>query len=228
MCITFADYCTNFNIILKKKKLAIAEWLGKLFVINYIDNFCRAASFLVFGEQYGSPCPWLPKDRWLGCTLQDLMTWQVTRRSCHHLAATHEIWSRAGWNLRTGVYFSKQLFSYHSVHRFTEANLMWKLNLGIRGTAAAAAATKSRQSCPTPCDPIDGSPPGSAVPGILQARTLEWVAISFHSAWKWKVKVKSLSLGWVLETPWTAAHQAPLSMGFSRQEYWSGVPLPSP
>ena len=91
---------------------------------------------------------------------------------------------------------------------------------------APAAAAKSLQSCPTLCDPIDGSPPGSPVPGILQARTLEWVAISFSNAWKWKVK--SLSRVWLFATPWTAAHQAPPSMGFSRQEYWSGVPLPSP
>ena len=94
--------------------------------------------------------------------------------------------------------------------------------------ARLAAAAKSLQSSPTLCDPIDGSPPGSAVPGILQARTLEWVAISFSNAWKWKVKVKSLSHVWLLATPWTAAHQAPPSMGFSRQEYWSGLPLPSP
>ena len=93
---------------------------------------------------------------------------------------------------------------------------------------AAAAAAKSLQSCPTLCDPVDGSPPGSPVSGILQARTLEWAAISFSSAWKWKVKVKSLSLVWLLATPWTAAYQAPPSVGFSRQEYWSGVPSPSP
>ena len=89
----------------------------------------------------------------------------------------------------------------------------------------AAAAAKSLQSCPTLCDPRDSSPPGSPVPGILQARTLEWVATSFSNAWKWKVKVKSLSRVWLLATTWTAAYQAPLSMGFSRQEYWSGVPL---
>ena len=94
-------------------------------------------------------------------------------------------------------------------------------------SVSAAAAAKSLQSCLTLCDPIDGSPPGSPVPGILQARTLEWVAISFSSAWKWKVKVKSLSSVWLLATPWTAAYQAPPSMGFSRQEYWSGVPLSS-
>ena len=91
----------------------------------------------------------------------------------------------------------------------------------------AAAAAKLLQSCPTLCDPIDSSPPGSTIPGILQARTLEWVAIAFSNAWKWKMKVKSFSPVQLLATPWTAAYQAPLSMGFSRQEYWSGVPLPS-
>ena len=96
-------------------------------------------------------------------------------------------------------------------------------NLHILSTAA-----KSLQSCPTLCDPINGSPPGSAVPGILQARTLEWVVISFSNAWKWKVKVKLLSHVWLFATPWTAVYQAPPTMGFSRQEYWSGVPLPSP
>ena len=92
---------------------------------------------------------------------------------------------------------------------------------------AAAAAAKSLQSCPTLCDPIYGSPPDSPVPGILQARTLEGVAISFSNAWKWKVKVKSLSCVRLLATPQTAASQAPLSMGFSRQQYWSGLPVPS-
>ena len=91
-----------------------------------------------------------------------------------------------------------------------------------------SAAAKSLQSCLTLCDPIDGSPPGSPVPGILQTRTLEWVAISFSNAWKWKVKVKSLSRVRLSAIPWTAAYQAPLSVGFSRQEYWSGVSLPSP
>ena len=102
----------------------------------------------------------------------------------------------------------------------------------------AAAAAKLLQLCTTLCDPIDSSPPGYPIPGILQARTLEWVAISFSNAWKWKVKVKSLSrvpllatqllATRLLVTPWTVAYQAPPSMGFSRQEYWSGVPLPSP
>ena len=95
-------------------------------------------------------------------------------------------------------------------------------------TIALTAAAKSLQSCPTLCDPIDGSPPGSPAPGILQARTLEWVAISFSNVWKWKVKVKSLRHVRLLATPWTTAYQAPPSVGFSRQEHWSGLPLPSP
>ena len=92
----------------------------------------------------------------------------------------------------------------------------------------AAAAAQSLQSCLTQCDPTDGSPPGSPIPGILQAGTLEWVAISFSNAGKWKVKLKLLSRVQLFTTPWTAAHQAPPSMGYFRQECWSGVPLPSP
>ena len=99
--------------------------------------------------------------------------------------------------------------------------LLWSLWVKLYLYAAA----KSLQSCR---DPIDGCPPGSPVPGILQARTLEWVAISFSSAWRWKVKVKSPSRVRPSATPWTAALQALPSMGFSRQEYWSGVPSPSP
>ena len=89
------------------------------------------------------------------------------------------------------------------------------------------AAAKSLQSCPTLWDPIDGSSSGSPVPGILQARTLECVVISFSNAWKWKVKMKSFSRVRLFVTPWTAAYQVPPSMEFSRQEYWSGVPVPS-
>ena len=100
--------------------------------------------------------------------------------------------------------------------------LWWEFLKGV------AAAVKSLQSCPTLCDPIDGSPPGSPILGILQARTLEWVAISFSNAWMWKMKVKLLSYAWLFVTPWIVAHQAPLSMRFSRQEYWSGLPFPSP
>ena len=91
----------------------------------------------------------------------------------------------------------------------------------------AAAAAQLLQACPTLCDPIDGSPPGSSIHGILQARILQWFAISFFNVWKWKVKVKLLSCVRLFATPWSTAYQAPSSMGFSRQEYWSGVPLPS-
>ena len=116
------------------------------------------------------------------------------------------------WSWRSFLYSS----SVYSCHLFL--------------ISSASVTAKSLKSCPTLCDPRDGSPTGSPVPGILQARTLEWVAVSFSNAWKWKVKVKvkSLSLIQLLATPWTAAYQAPLPMGFSRQEYWSGVPLPSP
>ena len=108
-------------------------------------------------------------------------------------------------------------------------NQRWPLCIGLWIIYfSAAAAAKSLQSCLTLCDPRDSSPPGSPILGIFQARSLEWVAISFSNAWKWKGKVKSLSHFQLLVTPWTAAYQAPPSMGFSRQEYWSGVSLPSP
>ena len=117
--------------------------------------------------------------------------------------------------------------------RMGEQPIHWRLSCTqttvLFSTFSAAAAAKSLQSCPTLCyGPIDGSPPGSLVPGILQARTVEWVAISFSIAWKWKVKVKSLSRVRLCATQWTAAYQAPPSMGFSRQECLSGLPLPSP
>ena len=140
-------------------------------------------------------------------------------------------------------YFSKMPLIKTSCNFFS----IWFLSLGIciwvssmllhhefvpflllSNIALYTTTTKSLQSCPTQCDPIDSSPTGSPIPGILQARTLEWVAISFSNAWKWKVKVTSLSRFRLLATPCTVAHQAPLSMGFSRQKYWSGVPLPSP
>ena len=98
---------------------------------------------------------------------------------------------------------------------FSELHLTLWPSVYLR--ACIAATAKSLQLCPTLCDPIHGSPPGSPVPGILQARTLEWVAISFSNAWKWKVKVKPLGYVQPLATPWTAAYQAPPSMGFSRQ-----------
>ena len=119
------------------------------------------------------------------------------------------------------------LSSYH-VFRILNVERTMYLSINIQQIIYWAPAAKLLQSRPTLCDPIDSSPPGSPVPGILQARTLEWVAISFSNAWKWKVKMKSLCCARLLATPWTEAYQAPPSMGFSRQEYWSGVPLPSP
>ena len=129
-------------------------------------------------------------------------------QSTEYKQATTSTWERAS------RYCPSSVFSFHT-HAWDR--LMKQ-----------SAAAKSLQSCPTLCDSIDGSPPGSPIPGILQARTLEWVAISFSNAWKWKVKVKSLSRVRLFTTPWTAAYQAPPTMGFSGQEYWSGVPSPSP
>ena len=134
-------------------------------------------------------------------------------------------WILGGYNnrylpLETTVSLMKLRDTNNNFKKFRS----WIL-FALQSSGSSPAAAKSLQSCPTLCDPIDGSPPGSPVPGILQARTLEWVAISFSNAWKWEVKVKSLSRVRLFETPWTAAHQAPPSMGFSRQEYWSGVPL---
>ena len=117
-------------------------------------------------------------------------------------------------------------FSRSNIHTHTHTFLRKDSPAAVVSNETAAAA-KSLQSCPTLCDPRDGSPPGSPVPGILQAKTLEWVAFSFSNAWKWKVKVKSLSPVWFLATPWTAAYQGPPPTGFSRQESWTGVPLPS-
>ena len=129
--------------------------------------------------------------------------------NCWHIQRKGKLWDKTD---------KMNSFSHTISHVTTKmGNIKW-----------ATAAAKSHQSCPTLLDFIDGSPPGSPVPGTLQARTLEWVAISFSNAWKWKVKVKSLSHVRLLATPWTAAYQAPPAMGFSRQEYWSGVPLPSP
>ena len=124
------------------------------------------------------------------------------------------------FQLQTCVCMSNHVHSSHVWRTLSHGCILYKW--------LCTAAAQSLQSCPTLCDPIDGSPSGSPVPGILQERTLEWLAISFSNAWKWKVKGKSLSRVWLLETPWTAAHQAPLSMGFSRQKYWSGVPIAFP
>ena len=147
---------------------------------------------------------------------------EISREKCcyHHRLPKSPLWELLG------VVKSLTGLDYPTSPK--EASSRHVTKSGCWPWAAAAAAAESLQSCPTLWDPIDGSPPGSPVPGILQATTLEWVAISFSNAWKWKVKVKLLSRVWHFVTPWTAAYQAPPSMGFSRQEYCSGVPLPSP
>ena len=156
----------------------------------------------------------------------DLLAVQGTLKSLHqHHSSKASI-------LRLSAFFTVQLsHPYMTTGKtiaLTRRTFVGKVMSLLLNMLSAAAAAKSLQSCPTLCDPIDGSPPGSPIPGILQARTLEWVAISFSNAWKLKVKVKSLSRVRPSSTSWTAAFQAPPSMGFSRQEYWSGVPLPSP
>ena len=139
-------------------------------------------------------------------------------------------WDSPGKNTRVGYHALLQgIFLTQGLNLHLLCLLHWRedsLPLSHLGNPYPSA--KPLQSCPTLCNPIDSSPPGSADPGILQARIVEWVAISFSNAGKWKVKVKSLSRVRLLAIPWTAAHQAPPSMEFSRQEYWSGVPLPSP
>ena len=108
---------------------------------------------------------------------------------------------------------------YISYYRCVGIYMMVMEHLWFSYLLHAATAAKSLQSCPTLCDPVDGSPPGSPVPGIPQARVLEWGAITVSNAWKWKVKVKSFSRVQLFATPFTAAYQTPLSMGFSRQEW---------
>ena len=137
------------------------------------------------------------------------------------------------WFLRWEDPLKKEMSTHSSILAWEipwteEPGRLLSMELQRVGHNLATAAAKSLQSCLTLCDPEDSSLPGSAVPGILHARTLEWVAISFSNAWKWKVKVKAFSRVRLFTTPWTAAYQAPPSMGFSRQGYWSGVPLPSP
>ena len=149
-------------------------------------------------------------------------------------------WDSPGKNTGVGCHFLLQCMKVKSESEVAQScwTLRNPMDCSLPGSSvhgifqaivlAAATVAKLLQSCPTLCDPIDSSPPGSPVPGILQARILEWVAISFSNAWRWKMKVKSLSRVRLWVTPRTAAYPAPPSMEFSRQEYWSGVPSPSP
>ena len=143
---------------------------------------------------------------------QKILEYSVIRTLSAHIK---ESWKRTQW---------KKVFEYQpsnsAMQEFCHARIQMNKTPQLQvHAAAAAAAAKSLQLCPTLCDLIDGSPLGSPIPGILQARVVEWVAISFSNAWKWKVKMKSLSHVQLLATLWTAAHRAPLPMGFAKQEY---------
>ena len=127
-------------------------------------------------------------------------------------------WKHWGWS----KFETNQIFLKENNGKYQLDRVEYSCDTTIRRKYNHAAA-KSLQLCLTLCDPIDGSPLGSSVPGILQARTLEWVAISFSNVWKWTLKVKSLSRVQLVATPWTAAYQAPPPMGFSKQEYWSAI-----
>ena len=174
-----------------------------------------------------SGAAWGPKGRQVHLPARSTRARQMVCPGCQMLVVLLRFLGHIYYNFFTTQF---TLFSVQFNECLTNTHISYATTtkIKIRSSPAAAAAAKLLQSCPTLCDPIDGSPPGSPVPGILQARTLEWVAISFSNVWKWKVKVKSFSRVQLLATLWTTAYQAPPSMGFSRQEYWSGVPLPSP
>ena len=151
--------------------------------------------------------------------LDGYMSKNETRTLCNTI---HKNKLKMDWRFKYKARIHKVLrgkYRQYTLWHISQQNSLWPTSAGV--------AAKSLQSCLTLWDPIDGSPLGSSVPGILQARTLEWVAISSSNAWKWKVKVKLFSRAWLFATPWTAAYQVPPSIGFSRQEYWSGLPLPS-
>ena len=209
-------------------------------------QLCPTLCDPIDGSPPGSPVPGILQARileWVAISFSNVWKWKMKVKLLSHVRLLATPWT-AAYQAPPSMGFSRQeywsgvllpslvkvlvrpnLSVHHHTRNRTKTNTSRNSFITV---SAAAAAAKSLQSCPTLCDPIDGSPLGSPIPGILQARTLEWVAISSSSAWKWKVKVKSLSRVWLLATPWTAAYQAPPSIGFSRQEYWSGVPLPSP
>ena len=174
----------------------------------WVNSSHEVAKVLEFQPQHQS-FQWTPR------TGLHLLAVQGTCKSLlqHHSSKASVLWCSA--------FFTDQLSHPYMTTGKTIALTRWTfvgkvISLLFNMLSAAAAAARSLQSCPTLCDPIDGLLPGSSFPGILQARTLEWVAISFSSAWKWKVKVKSLIRVRLCATPWTAAYQAPPSMGFSR------------
>ena len=159
-----------------------------------------ASSFRIWNSSPGIPSP-------------PLALFRVMLPKAH--LTSHSRMSGSRW-------MSTLLSLSESLKAFLYSSSVYSCHLFLISSASvvvAAAATNSLQSCPTLCNSIDSRPPGSPVPGILQARTLEWVAISFSNAWKGKVKVKSLSHIQLFATPWTVTYQVSPSMGFLRQEY---------
>ena len=173
------------------------------------------------GQRYRLPCPWkgqLSQVVVLRGFSEEL--WDGIINSCPGIDRTYD---RDPCTKISGLWkYCYLILTKNDDVKNDNNNNLSIPSISLSSKSCTAAAAKSLQSCPTLCDPIDGNLPGSPIPGILQARTLEWVAISFSNAWKWKVKVKSLSRVRLFATAWTAAYQAPPSMGFSRQEYWSG------
>ena len=179
---------------------------------------CSTLCNSIDGSPPGSPVPGILQARileWVAISFSNAWKWKLKVKSLSRVQLFETPWTVA-------------YLPGSSVHGIFQARVLEWCAIAFSKRDTAAAAAKSLQSCLTLCDPIDNSPPGSPIPGVLQARTLEWVAISFSNAWKRKFKVKLLSHVRLFTTPWTVAYQAPPSMGFLRQEYWSGVPLPCP
>ena len=168
---------------------------------------------------------WANSGRWWGTGRPDVLQSTGLQRVGHDWATEQQQHTLFKNNLFTPNFTTSYVLICFLIGRKLLYNVVGFCHTTM---CCCCCCSKSLQLCLTLCDTIDGSPPGSPVPGILQARTLEWVAISFSNAWTWKVKVKSLSRVRLFLTPWTTAYQAPPSMGFSRQEYWSGLPLPPP
>ena len=197
-------------------------------VLLYIELLVDIFSFNILNMQSRSLWP-------TGFVLRTLTTlvkipcmWWVTLLLFNHLSlCAQSLWIYFTWSLLKSLYLYIRTFCQIWESGVISLNQL-AVCFPLYSPSAVTAAAKSLLLCPTLCDPIDSSPLGSSVPRILQTRIPEWVAISFFNAWKWKVKVKLLSHARLLANPWTAAYQAPPSMGFSRQEYWSGVLLPSP
>ena len=212
-------HCIVLNIIKKKKKLQKNKSAFDsifLYFINLISEYLSNRTVFRILKRYMHPH----------------VHWSIVHSIQDGINHKFGFVDFKMWYIHTRNKKEETTAIYDILYEFLEHFSKWNKPVSEGQTEHVfhlyAAAAKSLQSCPTLCDPIDGSPLSTPVPGILQARILEWVAISFSNVWKWKVKLKSLSCVWLLATSWTGAYQVPPSMGISRQEYWSGEPLPSP